>query len=272
MKRLVSLSFFSFSALLHIEEQASAHENASPKLRLKAGGAAKKSDERSAHGAIDKEREKAKKDALRLTSRERIGKYARERQTFFVVSSAKDPAPFLFEDPSKEVIYGTSIWWLCAPSHAPDVNGDGQFDSLVAHVVSFTPNLAAFKDKGASVTGAYMTHGYTASWSEESGYYDEYIVDFDDTTVMHVKGSSFNFYETSPAGGKGGVVAVGAGEWIFDVEHPLLYEMAKEMGLEDSTLLTPDVCAEKYAEAWTENNKPPSESKSTIKENDLVGS
>ena len=107
-------------------------------------------------------------------------------------------------------------------------------------------------ENGATGTGKFMSNGYTASWSSESTYYDEYMVDFDDTTVWHWKGNSFNGYETSPAGGKGGVVIAGDGEWTFDTSHPLLKEIANEMGVDE---LTAESCNEKYAEVWYANNK-----------------
>ena len=86
----------------------------------------------------------------------------------------------------------------------------------------------------------FMSHGYTASWNDEESVYDETVVDFDDTSIFHFKGSSFNGYETSPADGKGGVVISGVGEWTWDVSHPLLQEMAANLGKN----LTSTSCAE----------------------------
>ncbi|KAL7547565.1 hypothetical protein ACHAWF_010858 [Thalassiosira exigua] len=247
MRRFISLSFW--TALLHVEGYASA---ASPKFRLKASAVTR---EEQPSDASDEEGCGKTERKAPLTSRDRISKYAKEKQMFFVIDSAKDQVPILYEDPSKALMNLTYVLWLCAPSHAPDINGDGQFDSLVAHVVSFTPHLDAYTEKGASTAGKFQSHGYTASWSEESSYYDEYIVDFDDTTVFHIKGSSFNGYETSQAGGKGGVVIAGAGEWIFDVNHTLLHVMAQDMDL-NVTDLSPDICAKQYAETWNKNNAP----------------
>ena len=186
-----------------------------------------------------------------MTSRERITNYVTEEQQMFFIMR---DVPMLYEDPTSDPMSLTYVTWFCTPTHAPDANGDGMYDSIVARAVSYLPS-SMFKKQvsnGATGTGKYMSHGYTASWSTESNnYYDEYMVDFDDTTVWHWKGNAFNGYETSPPGGKGGVVIAGDGEWTFDTSHPLLQEIANEMGIEK---LTADSCNDKYAEVWAANN------------------
>ena len=128
------------------------------------------------------------------------------------------------------------------------------YDSLVSHVVSWTPDADAYTHSGEDGK-EWTTQGYTASWSGEAGYYDEYVVDFDATSVWHIKGSSFNGYEPSPAGGKSGMVSAGAGEWTFDINHSLLQDMRDAMGLEEG--LSWEVCGERYADVWAENNVGP---------------
>ena len=255
MKLFITFSYF-FAAVAHCaaskEEQASAGHHSPPKFRIRAGVA----DEVLPKTAI--KREQGKKDARQaetpLTSRERISRYTQEKQMFFILDSSNDPVPLLYEDPSKETLHLNYILWFCAPSHASDTNGDGMVDSLVAHTVSFIPNAQAQIKNGATGTGMWMSRGYTASWSDEAGYYDEYVADFDDSSVFHIKGSSVNGYETSPAGGRGGMVMAGEGEWTFDTNHPMLLDMAA-MGL-DGAELSYEVCAEKYAAVWTEKNQP----------------
>ena len=127
-----------------------------------------------------------------MTSRERISKYVSEGQMFWIWDSV-DSFPVIYEDPAVEPTYDNQrIFWLCSPAHAPDANQDGNYDHLVSRVVS--------KQISPNPTGNWETHGYTGAWSEVSRYYDEYIVDFDDTTVIHIKGKSFNTYERTSQG------------------------------------------------------------------------
>lgn len=264
----------SFAALIHgaasNEEQSAARQlpHSTPKLRFKSG--TMKSDEQhqpalsieDAHEILPKtavKRDEANKNARQatLSSRGRISRYALEKQMFFIMDSSTDPVPFLREDPGEDSFQNlTYVLWFCAPSHAPDANGDGMYDSLVSHVVSWTPDADDYTHSGAADSGKeWTTQGYTASWSDEAGYYDEYVVDFDDNSVWHIKGSSFNGYEASPAGGRSGMVSAGAGEWTFDIDHPLLQDMRDAMGLEEA--LSWEVCGERYADVWNENNDGP---------------
>lgn len=169
--------------------------------------------------AAKKRRSDEEASAASMTARERISRYTQEKQMFFIIDGEGDPVPYLFEDPTMEAGEPTLVQWLCAPVHAPDTNGDGMYDSLVAHAVTFVPHstFKAAKDSGAPVAGHFATHGYSANWNEAGGYYDEVIVDYDDSSVEQIRGSAVSIYETSLAGGSrgysGGFTASGAGEW-----------------------------------------------------------
>ena len=253
--KLVNISFF--LALFH---SATSNEDAAvsitPKLRINTKtGIVTKNDVVAVEDDMMEKRESKRSTTDDMTSRDRISKYVSEGQMFWILDST-DSLPVNYEDPAVEPTYNNRyIFWLCSPTHAPDANGDGMYDSLVSRVVSKLIPTDQWGAAGATGVHRWGTHGYTGSWSDEAGYYDEYIVDFDDTTVMHIKGKSFNGYETSPAGGRGGFTMVGEGEWTFDTSHPLLQDIAAEIG----TDLTAESCAEKYAETWTANNDPPSQ-------------
>ena len=189
------------------------------------------------------------------SSRERISEYTVQKQMFFITDSSVDPAPLLYEGPESNPLLLNNIKWMCAPTHAPDANGDGLFDSLVAHGLTYRPSeqVVNLEREGATIKGAWSSHGYSASWSDVAGYYDEYFVDFDDTTVWHFKGSSFNAWETYPPGRGGGLVSAGAGEWTFNTSHPKIVAMVEALG-EAGMNLTSESCAEIYASVWTTAN------------------
>lgn len=265
--KFIIISFAALFRCASSSEDKPAIRDASPKLRA----GIKKNDgqpvavsvKEVAAGLVVDERTAKKKKASRTshdtTSRERISRYVQSKQMFFILDAEKDPIPWLFEDPSVEPHYPNGVQWVCAPTHAPDFNGDGLYDSLVAHAITFIPpkKQEEARKRGATLNKAqFHTHGYSASWADETGYYDEYIIDYDDTSVEHIKGSSVTVYESSPAGGRGGFTASGAGEWAFDAgDHPMIQMMQDALGVES---LTPELCAEKYAEAWTAANDPPS--------------
>ncbi len=142
--------------------------------------------------------------AVTSPARERISQYVRDGQMFFI---HKDQM-LLYEDPSKDPLTFSNIWWFCQPTTAPDLNGDGQYDSVISHVNFIVPpsSLKAAQDAGASQT-TIATDGYTASWVEEGQYYNERVVDFGDFTVWQIHGKEFIGYETSPPGGTGGMVS-----------------------------------------------------------------
>ena len=142
--------------------------------------------------------------AVNSPARERISQYVRDGQMFFIM---KDPT-LLYEDPSKDPVTYTNIWWFCQPTTAPDLNGDGQYDSVISHVNIIVPpsSLGAAKDAGASQT-AFATDGYTASWVKELGAYNERVVDFGDTSIWQIHGNEFIGYETSPPGATSGFVS-----------------------------------------------------------------
>ena len=102
-----------------------------------------------------------------------------------------------------------AVYWFCKPTTAPDLNGDGQYDSVVSHVNHYrsSSTVKARQNAGATGVDAFTTHGFTASWVKEGGYYNAFVVDFGDTTVKQIHGNAIIAYETSPPGGKGGIVS-----------------------------------------------------------------
>ena len=191
-------------------------------------------------------------------SRERIAEYVATGQQFLVVDSAVDETILLYEDPDAEMLTIDRVYWFCPPEHGVDSNGDGQYDSVVAHALTFrVTDFDEQIEQGGSVSGAWTPEGYTAAWSK-SGVYEEYLIDYDDTTVhkfMELEGSfaSIIGWETSLAGRTNGVSISGAGEWFTGnaTDNPHLQAMAMVLGNE----LTGEACNEKYREVWTEANK-----------------
>ena len=193
-------------------------------------------------------------------SRERIGGYVATGQQFLVVDSAVDETTesILYEDPDADVITVDRVYWVCPPQHAFDSNGDGQYDNVVAHALIFrVTGLDEKIEQGASISGKWSPHGYTAAWSK-SGVYEEYLFDFDDTTVhkfVDLEGSfaSILGWETSLAGGTNGAAVSGVGEWFTGnaTDNPRLQAMSMALGKE----LTGEACNERYREVWTEANK-----------------
>jgi len=132
-----------------------------------------------------------------MTSRERISKYVQEKQMFWITDSANKQGVMLREDPeaADETNFFESsskgryvhVKWFCTPKHAPDSNGDGMYDNLVAHSVSFMS--ADYNEETKTATARkWNPQGYTASWFEGGGYYNEVQVDFDGATVFHFNG------------------------------------------------------------------------------------
>ena len=167
-------------------------------------------------------------------SRERIGEYVATGQQFLVVDSAADETILLYEDPDAEVLTVDRVYWFCPPQHAFDSNGDGQYDNVVAHALTFRETgFDEQIEQGGSVSGKWSPEGYTAAWSK-SGVYEEFLFDYDDTTVhkfMELEGSfaSIIGWETSLGGGTNGVGISGAGEWFTGnaTDHPLLQSMVQ---------------------------------------------
>ncbi len=142
--------------------------------------------------------------AVTSSARERISQYVRDGQMFFITKEQ----PIVFEDPSKDPLTLSIIWWVCQPTTAPDLNDDGQYDSVISHANFIIPpsNLKAIQDAGATQT-TFATDGYTASWVQEGQYYNEHFVDFGDFTVWQIHGNEFIGYETSPPGATSGLVS-----------------------------------------------------------------
>ena len=172
-------------------------EAAEPKLRANMMKALEESESKKAPKTTSE-------TAVTPPARERISQYVRDGQMFFIMKDLM----ILHEDPSKDPRRSTCIWWLCQPTTAPDLNGDGQYDSVISHVNIIVPPSAfkAVKNAGASQT-AFATDGYTASWVKELGAYNEHVVDFGDTTVWQLHGNEFIGYETSSPGATSGVVS-----------------------------------------------------------------
>ena len=126
---------------------------------------------------------------------------------FFIVANQT----IVLGDPSTDPFTFTNIYWMCQPTVAPDLNGDGLFDSVVSHVNLFVPPSILKEAEKSGATGAdkgsFTTAGYTASWVEAGVYYNEHVVDFGDTTVWQINGKEYIAYETSPPGTTGGLVS-----------------------------------------------------------------
>ena len=140
--------------------------------------------------------------------RKRISQYVSGGQMFFIIANQT----IVYEDPSADPFAFTNIYWMCQPTVAPDLNGDGMYDSVASRVNIYIPpkTLKAADNAGATGVGKFTTHGYTASWVKQGdgdgGYYNELVVDFGDTTVWQINGKEFIGYETSPRGTTGGMV------------------------------------------------------------------
>eukprot|EP00985_Skeletonema_marinoi_P024674 scaffold17398_cov155-Skeletonema_marinoi.AAC.1 len=53
-------------------------------------------------------------------SRQRISQYVSGGQMFFIIADQTK----VYEDPSTDPLSYTSIYWMCQPTVAPDLNGD----------------------------------------------------------------------------------------------------------------------------------------------------
>jgi len=222
-------------------------EAAAPKLRAIMEGAS---------GEVEVEAAESKRPLQPKSpvgpSRQRISQYVSGGQMFFIIADQTK----VYEDPSTDPLSYTSIYWMCQPTVAPDLNGDGMYDSVASRVNIYNPpsSKEAAVSAGATGFGKFTTHGYTASWVKQGdgdgGYYNELVVDFGDTTVWQINGKEFIGYETSPRGTTGGMVTSGEGLWTMDTSNPLLQDLATAMGSD----LTAETCAERYAETWEESH------------------
>ena len=143
-------------------------------------------------------------------SRERISQYVRDGQMFWIL----EDQTIVYEDPSKDPVTVSGVFWMCQPTVAPDNNGDGLYDSVVSHMNVWAPPKTATgvikaggTGMGSEPVGHYMTNGYTASWVKQSSYYNELFVDFGDFTVWQLNGKEYLAYETSAPGTTGGMVS-----------------------------------------------------------------
>eukprot|EP00984_Skeletonema_dohrnii_P025007 scaffold14154_cov114-Skeletonema_dohrnii-CCMP3373.AAC.1 len=223
-------------------------EAAAPKLRANMKDASSEVEDE----VVESKKNERTTAAAEVSSpcRKRISQYVSGGQMFFIVANQT----IVLGDPSTDPFTFTNIYWMCQPTVAPDLNGDGMYDSVASRVNIYIPpkTLKAADNAGVTGLGKFTTHGYTASWVKqgEGGYYNEHVVDFGDTTVWQINGKEFIGYETSPRGTTGGLVASGEGLWTMDKSNPLLQELAKAIGKD----LTPETCAERYAETWKESH------------------
>ena len=114
--------------------------------------------------ADSKKKEKERTAEVPTSSRERISQYVKEGQMFYIINKQLG----LYEDPSTDPLVFDNIWWFCPATTAPDLNGDGLFDSVVSHVNLFVPPSILKEAEKSGATGAdkgrFTTAGYTASW------------------------------------------------------------------------------------------------------------
>ncbi|KAL7524744.1 hypothetical protein ACHAWF_001065 [Thalassiosira exigua] len=192
--------------------------------------------------------------------RQRIGAYVASGQQFLVVDSENsDETISLFEDPGAELVMPVYVFWFCPPKHAPDRNGDGEFDNVLGHALTYRAAIETIVDQGSDVSGTWSPHGYTAAWNPGSGVYEEFLIDYDDSTVWKFIESEGNTasilgWETSLAGDNSGLAISGAGQWLVGnnatTNSTRLDLMAKDLGKD----LTGEACLEKYAEVWESAN------------------
>ena len=201
---IITMKLFTIAAAVLLRCTHSS-EAAAPRLRPVLKGES---------GEVEVETTESKKnermtDAAEVSGcRERISQYVSGGQMFFIIANQT----IVYEDPSADPFAFTNIYWMCQPTVAPDLNGDGMYDSVASRVNIYLPptTLKAADNAGATGAGKFTTHGYTASWVKQGdgggGYYNEHVVDFGDTTVWQINGKEFIGYETSPRGTTGGMV------------------------------------------------------------------
>jgi hypothetical protein len=177
-----------------------------------------------------------------LGSSQRISSYVAEGQQFFILDSTLGEAIILYEDPDATPVSLDMVYWFCSPEHAP-ANEDGDFDSVVAHAVTYRPNVneTALAEQGATISGSgtFSVHGYAAS-SMEDGY-SETLVDYDDMSLHFFNDldddddegmATLTSVETSEPGGTGGFTFSGVGKWTTDATDALLVSLKDDLGTE----------------------------------------
>ena len=202
---ITTMKLFVAVAATVLLRNANPGEAAAPRLRINTDVVQTTSDD----AAESESKRTASASSGEVSSRERISNYVETGQVFFILDSSTDAVPMIYEDPSKDPIFVSGVFWLCQPTTAPDLNGDGMYDSVVSRANCFVPpkTLNGITKAGATGQGHFSTHGYTASWVKDGEYYNERIVDFGDTTVWDIHGKAFVGYETSPPGTTGGLVS-----------------------------------------------------------------
>lgn len=208
-------------------------------------------------------------------SRARIRDYVANGQQFLIMDPLIDETVALYEDPHADTVLLKHIFWFCSPRHAPDQNGDGDYDSVLGHTLTFRfeETVEEQMKDGASLHGSWSPHGYVATWTGDT--YDEKLIDYDDYTVIQISDvrtggngteedgglsnvsrttrpnmAAITGFETSSAADIGGVVLTGSGEWVSDVIDPRLVALAQALGKD----LTPQTCTETYEEVWEKSH------------------
>ena len=70
-------------------------------------------------------------------ARERISRYVEAGQMFSIQDP--DEVAVLLETPHAPDTPGGNVKWFCTPTYAPDTNGDGYYDNVVGHMLTFRP-------------------------------------------------------------------------------------------------------------------------------------
>jgi hypothetical protein len=192
-----------------------------------------------------------------LGSSERISSYVAEGQQFFILDPALAGTIALYENPDATPLPLDHVFWFCSPEHTP-ANENGDFDSVVAHALTYRANATALTEQGATVygSGTFSVHGYVAS-SMEDGY-SETLVDYDDVSLHYFNDldddedmmATITGVEASPPGGAGGFALSGIGQWTTDATDARLLSLSDALGTE----LTPQACSDQYATAWKAAN------------------
>ena len=79
----------------------------------------------------------ATETAVASSARERISRYVEAGQMFSIQDP--DEVAVLLEKPHAPDTPGGNVKWFCTPTYTPDTNGDGYYDNVVGHMLTFRP-------------------------------------------------------------------------------------------------------------------------------------
>ena len=178
------------------------------------------------------------------STRCRMDSYLTSQHQFFVVDPSIDGTMKLTADPDEDAFELSKVYWFCPPQHAPDTNGDGEFDSIVSHVVQY-----------CNRTKTWYPMGYSAVWT--GNMYDENMDSYktgaptklfaeDSTTGLTPIGS---FEPPTSANDFNGATVAGSGKWILDESDEVLdalADAAADAGFE----LTANGCTSLYRQVY----------------------